>query len=57
MAENNEPCALCGEPVVITGFSLTDQNDEKHFCCEGCLCIYRLLNEDQLPSHPPEEKK
>ncbi|MGZ5006398.1 MAG: heavy metal translocating P-type ATPase metal-binding domain-containing protein [Methylobacter sp.] len=45
-AKIKEPCVLCGQPVEITGFSLTTNDGEQKFCCAGCLSIYQLLNED-----------
>jgi hypothetical protein len=44
------PCALCKQPVEISGFCLETATGEKHFCCEGCLCVYQLLNEN---THKP----
>ncbi len=45
-AKENEPCVLCGQPVEITGFSLTTSDGLQQFCCAGCLSIYQLLNEN-----------
>lgn len=42
--EKKIPCALCKQPVEIAGFCLQTAEGEKHFCCEGCLCVYQLLN-------------
>jgi recombinational DNA repair protein (RecF pathway) len=44
-AKNKEPCVLCGQPVEITGFTLTTNETLQKFCCAGCLSIYQLLNE------------
>ena len=43
-----EPCTLCSQPVEIKGFSLQTKEGQKYFCCEGCLSIFQLLNEDKL---------
>jgi hypothetical protein len=52
--KDKEPCVLCGQPVEITGFSLTTSNGEQKFCCAGCLSIYQLLNkDDDKPSITP----
>ncbi|MDD2722499.1 MAG: metal-binding protein [Methylovulum sp.] len=40
-----ETCALCGQPVEIEGFTETDADGIKKFCCAGCLSIFQLLNE------------
>ncbi len=46
--KDKEPCVLCGQPVEITGFSLTTSNGVQKFCCAGCLSIYQLLNEAHI---------
>lgn len=43
-----EPCALCGLPVEIEGFTLNTEQGLQKFCCAGCLCMYQLINEDKL---------
>jgi hypothetical protein len=46
MTKNTTPaCDLCGLPVEIPDFSLSTTDGPKHFCCEGCQGIYRLLHE------------
>jgi hypothetical protein len=45
-------CALCKQPVELDGFILQTATGEKHFCCEGCLCVYQLLNENTPPPSP-----
>jgi hypothetical protein len=50
--EKKIPCALCKQPVEIAGFCLQTAEGEKHFCCEGCLCVYQLLNESNNPPSP-----
>lgn len=46
-ANDKKPCVLCGQPVEITGFSLTTSDGLQKFCCAGCLSIYQLFNEDK----------
>jgi len=41
-------CDLCGLEVGKP-FVFTEQGEEKIFCCEACLGIYRLLYEDEEP--------
>ena len=48
MSKDKEQCALCDLPVEVTGFSLQTVNGEKYFCCEGCVCAYRMFNDDYL---------
>ena len=48
--EKKIPCALCKQPVELEGFILQTEEGEKQFCCEGCLCVYQLLNENISPS-------
>jgi len=52
-----EPCALCSQAVEIKGFSLQTKEGQKNFCCEGCLSIYHLLNEDKLITTTTNENK
>lgn len=37
-------CDLCMLPVVADDYHLPTADGEKHFCCEGCLGIFKLLN-------------
>ncbi len=48
MPEEKKSCDLCGLPVEVDGFSLSTKEGQKHFCCEGCLGIYQMLNEEHL---------
>ncbi len=48
MSEEKKSCDLCGLPVEINGFKLTTKEGQKGFCCEGCLGIYQMLNEENL---------
>ena len=57
MTSSNEPCVLCGQAVEISGFSLNTKDGVIGFCCEGCKCIYRLLNEDKLLPTTTEKNK
>ena len=45
IVECKDICALCGQKVVINGFSLSGKEGVKKFCCQGCLSIYELLND------------
>ena len=57
MKSTKPPCALCSQPVHITGFKLETREGQKDFCCEGCLSIYQLLNEDKLITNKNENNK
>ncbi|MEE7627533.1 heavy metal translocating P-type ATPase metal-binding domain-containing protein [Methylobacter sp. Wu8] len=48
--KDKEPCVLCGQPVEISGFSLTTSDGTQKFCCAGCLSIYQLLYQDDTKS-------
>lgn len=48
MKQSQDYCALCGLPVEIEGFNLETEQELQKFCCAGCLCMYQLINEDQL---------
>jgi hypothetical protein len=48
MSEEKKSCDLCGLPVEIDGFKLVAKDGQKDFCCEGCLGIYQMLNEENL---------
>lgn len=41
-------CDLCQLPVEAPDFDLVTTEGEKHFCCEGCLGIYRMLHEQDI---------
>ena len=57
MKSTKPSCALCSQPVQITGFKLETREGQKDFCCEGCLSIYQLLNEDKLLPNKNENNK
>lgn len=57
MSDDKQLCDLCGLPVVISGFELETKIGQKHFCCEGCLGIYEMLNEDNLLPEKDEAVK
>jgi hypothetical protein len=48
IVEYQQPCSLCGQPVLVSSFTLTTPDELKKFCCAGCLSIYKLLNEYSL---------
>jgi len=50
--QSKPPCALCGQPVEISGFTLNSRKGELAFCCAGCQSIFQLLNEDVLSTNP-----
>ncbi|NOT84631.1 MAG: metal-binding protein [Methylococcaceae bacterium] len=54
MREEKKSCALCGLAVEVSGFHLTTQQGEQHFCCEGCKGIYQLLREEELLRDKPD---
>jgi Cu+-exporting ATPase len=41
---NIHTCYHCGEPCMSDYF----HQEDKFFCCQGCLSVYELLNENQL---------
>lgn len=45
-------CDLCRLPIEVPGFDLLTTEGTKRFCCEGCLGIYRMLNEDDIVEAP-----
>lgn len=42
------PCDLCGLPVEVDSYQVVTRNGPKHFCCEGCEGIFRMLHEDEI---------
>ena len=55
-----ETCILCGQPVEIEGFTLTEAEGLQKFCCAGCLSIYQLLNgfsKQTTITDPPENNE
>lgn len=51
--KTREPCDLCGLDIEDDRFRLrTPSQGEKKFCCEGCLGIWRLVNDDQGQAEP-----
>jgi hypothetical protein len=45
----NRTCDLCGLDVGIKPFYLESAGRRLQFCCEGCLGIYQMLHENELP--------
>jgi hypothetical protein len=41
-------CDLCGLPVETEDFSAMTVDGPKHFCCEGCDGVYRMLHEAEI---------
>lgn len=46
-------CDLCRLPVEVAGYELFTKDGQKRFCCEGCMGIYRMLNEDDIINEAP----
>ncbi len=57
MQSIKKECTLCDLAVEIPGFKLETKEGLQHFCCEGCLSIYRLLNPHKLLPPLNEKKK
>jgi hypothetical protein len=57
MKSTKKPCTLCSLPVEIPGFEIETKEGKKDFCCEGCLSIYQLFNQDKLLPTKKEKKK
>jgi hypothetical protein len=43
-----KPCDLCQLPIEVSGYDLNTLAGPKHFCCEGCQGIYRMLHEGEI---------
>jgi hypothetical protein len=52
MSETKKTCDLCGLTVEVPNFTLKTKEGDKSFCCEGCLGIYQMLNEDKVIIEP-----
>jgi hypothetical protein len=48
MSEDNA-CELCGLDCGVKPFFLHSAGRRLQFCCEGCLGIYQMLHEDEVP--------
>ena len=48
MNDTIKHCDLCRLPIEVPGFDLLTTEGPKQFCCEGCLGIYRMLNEESI---------
>ena len=48
MNESVRYCDLCRLPVEVPDFTVQTREDEKQFCCEACLGVYRMLNEGDI---------
>jgi hypothetical protein len=57
MSETKKICDLCSLTVEVPNFTLKTKEGDKAFCCEGCLGIYQMLNEDQIMNEPDEAKQ
>lgn len=48
MAEkSNPPCDLCGLDVESEDFVIRTREKTLKFCCEGCVGIFRMLNDPE----------
>ena len=56
MAGEKLACDLCGLPVERDEYVLRTPERTLHFCCEGCLGIYRMLHQPQ-ELEPGESKE
>jgi hypothetical protein len=45
-------CDLCGLDVGNKPFYLESAGKRLQFCCDGCLGIYQMLHETELPATP-----
>lgn len=45
----NRACDLCGLDIGVKPFYLESVKKRLQFCCEGCLGIYQMLHETELP--------
>lgn len=45
-------CDLCGLDVGLKPFYLESAGKRLQFCCDGCLGIYQMLHETELPVTP-----
>jgi hypothetical protein len=57
MSKAKTQCALCDLSVEVKGFNLQTSSGEKFFCCEGCLCAYRMFNNDYSPEQLNPKKE
>ena len=48
MSESTQLCDLCQLPIEAPDYNLNTTSGEKHFCCEGCQGIYRMLHEADI---------
>lgn len=39
------PCDLCGLDVETDSFTIKTKDKVLKFCCDGCVGIYRMLND------------
>lgn len=46
-------CDLCGLPIDSSELSLLTNSGRKHFCCEGCAGVYKMLHGADIVSEEP----
>ena len=56
MAANDERCVLCGLDVGNRPCLLQTTDGCLKFCCDGCLGIYRLLNDCDEDADPTPQQ-
>ena len=55
MSEAEKNCDLCQLPIGTAQYVLRTQIGTKHFCCEGCQGIYRMLHESEILEDPVQQ--
>jgi hypothetical protein len=50
--DDNHTCDLCGLDIGVRPFYLERSGKRLQFCCEGCLGIYQMLHENEVPATP-----
>lgn len=55
MNEIESQCELCKLPVEVQVFTLATQKGQLHFCCEGCLSVYKLLQTELSENSKDQE--
>lgn len=48
----NRACDLCSLDIGVKPFYIEREGKRLQFCCDGCLGIYQMLHETELPATP-----
>ncbi|MEA3277615.1 MAG: metal-binding protein [Pseudomonadota bacterium] len=56
MAERKELCVLCSLEIEGRAYELETEEGTLRFCCDGCLGIYRLLNDLDEETEPAAKR-